>query len=79
MNKKHEDGILLSINTRSTVGKKITALEEENRGLKKRLKAITKSSENNYRGMLFWKTRATKIETGLVQFNNWLVSNRVGE
>lgn len=44
-------------------------LEEVNRGLSKRLKAISKASVNNHNGMLFWKKRAQELEAHLLAIN----------
>lgn len=38
---------------------RLKTMEEHNRGLKKRLKAMQKASENNHNGMIYWKATAT--------------------
>lgn len=57
------------------MNKKTKQLEEVNRGLQKRLKAVTKASENNYRGMIYWKKRALHLETGVKVIGEWVNRN----
>lgn len=56
--------------------KRLKVLEEENRGLRKRVKALTKAADRNYNGLLYWKKRNAKLEENLKVFNMWL-SNTV--
>lgn len=54
------------------MNKKTKQLEELNRGLAKRLKAATKASENNFHGMMYWKKRATHLESGIKIIDIWI-------
>ena len=56
----------------NTIRKRIRFLEEENRGLKRRLKAMTKASENNYVGLHYWKKKATMFDRAADAFNTIL-------
>lgn len=58
------------------MNKKIKQLEELNRGLKKRLNAVSKASVNNHNGMMYWKKRAIHLEGGLNVINSWIESTK---
>lgn len=53
-------------------------LEEEVRGLKKKLKASAKASENNHNGMMYWRARALKVESGVKIISTWINQNNLG-
>ena len=40
-------------------------LEDQVRGMKKRIKSVDKASRNNHVGMMYWKERATYAEFDL--------------
>lgn len=40
-------------------------LEDQVRGMKKRIKSVDKASRNNHVGMMYWKERALDAESNL--------------
>ena len=57
---------LRSFYTITKLKNKIKTMEEHNRGLKKRLKAMQKASENNHNGMMYWKNEYIEASTNQV-------------
>lgn len=60
----------------ASLAKRIRLLEEENRGLKKRFKALSRAAENNFVGLHYWKAKAKALEQGINAFSEWVNTNK---